>query len=257
MTGLNSLLGYLPAVAASRGLVELTGVCGQHGAFTVLGLPGSSPRCPSCWMAEERAASEAERRGHMLKMSGIPRKYREARFRDLAPVCEEQSTVLDAMKGWVGRLGRGEVVENVVIHGGPGTGKTHMVSASILNLIRRCGLFARYTTTCEMVDEIAASWSTPGKSESGEILRFGRYGLLVLDEVDVFDNPNPAMRHLNMVINHRYNEGLPTAFVTNQTPARLEELLGQRAVSRIFEDALVLSCPWEDYRKRHSAVSAA
>ncbi|BAK75805.1 DNA replication protein DnaC [Pseudogulbenkiania sp. NH8B] len=250
MTGLSNLQRYLPAMAAERGLVELGGCCDQHGPFTVLGVPGSTARCPACWMAEERSAGEAERREHMLRRSGIPRKYREARFRDLLPVCDEQGAVLSAVKGWVGRLGRGERVENLVIHGGPGTGKTHMASAAMLNLIQRCGLFARYATTCEMVDEIASSWGVPGRSESGELLRFGQYRLLVLDEVDVFDNPNPAMRHLNMVINHRYNEGLPTVFVTNQTPARLGEILGQRAVSRMFEDALVLACPWEDYRKR-------
>lgn len=257
MTGLNSLRRYLPSVSAAGGLVELSGKCEAHGPFAVMGLPGSTARCPACWLEDEREAREIERRGLMLRASGIPRKYREARFRDLVPVCDEQAAVLAAVKGWVGRLGRGERVENVVIHGGPGTGKTHMVSAAILNLIQRCGLGARYVTTCEMVDEIASSWSMAGKTESGEILRFGRCGLLVLDEVDVFDNPNPAMRHLNMVINHRYNEGLPTVFVTNQTPARLAEILGQRAVSRIFEDALVLACPWADYRKRGSAASAA
>lgn len=249
MTGLNSALQYMPAMVGKLGLSSAKGVCQQHGEFESAVMPGRLPVCMRCIAEKERAESLAGRRQALLLGCGVPRRYREAKFRDLLPVCEEQQQVIEAFKGWVARAGRDRDVGNVVVLGATGTGKTHMACAAALNLIGRCGLGVCYTTTARIKEEVCAAWGMMGRDESSELRRFASYPLLIIDEVDVFDQ-GPALRMLNSVIDRRSADGLPTIFISNQDRDRLVELVGVRAVSRMLERALTLQCGWEDYRLR-------
>ncbi|OHX10489.1 hypothetical protein BI347_22190 [Chromobacterium sphagni] len=152
-----------------------------------------------------------------------------------------------AFKGWVARAGRDSGSGNVVVLGTTGTGKTHMACAAALNLIARRGLRVHYTTTGQIKDEACSAWNAMGRDESTELRRFASYPLLIIDEVDCFEQ-GPALRQLNAVIDRRSAEGLPTIFISNQTLGVLTERVGARAVSRMMENALVLQCCWEDYR---------
>ncbi|MBM2884890.1 ATP-binding protein [Chromobacterium phragmitis] len=249
MTGLSSALQFLPAMVGKLGLTPAKGVCSRHGEFESAVLPGRVPVCMQCVAEQERVALVASRRQGLLLGCGVPGRYREAKFRDLEPVCEEQRQVIDAFKGWVARAGRDRDVGNVVLLGGTGTGKTHMACAAALNLIGRCGLGVCYTTTARIKEEVCSAWGMAGRDESSELRRFASYPLLIIDEVDVFDQ-GPALRMLNSVIDRRSADGLPTIYISNQDRDRLIELVGIRAVSRMLESALILQCGWGDYRLR-------
>lgn len=249
MPGLNKIGGQLSGLLAS--FRPLHGACDVHGVFSAM-VPAhvAAVVCPSCLIEAEAGQLRAQRLERLVACSGIPRRFLapEARFADLVPVSAAQAEVVGLFKRWVAAAGRGEEAGNVVLVGGTGTGKTHMACAAALNLARRAALAVRYTTAEEMKNEICAAWGDAGRSEDAEIRRFAAYPLLILDEVDIFATSGPAARMLNQVIDKRYGAGLPTVFISNETPEALEDLLGGRAISRIFEHATTLRCSWGDYR---------
>ncbi|WP_189338856.1 ATP-binding protein [Chromobacterium amazonense] len=247
---MNNALQYFPKVASLRGLARVTGYCDKHGGFTADVMPGSAPLCLRCDFENEAARRVAERRRAELWGCGVPGKFRQAKFRDLIEICPEQVAVLQAFKGWVARVGKDRNAGNVVMVGSTGTGKTHMASAAALNLISHCGLEVRYVTSDQMRVEVCETWGKPGRSENTELRRLAMYPLLIIDEIDILDANGHGLRILNRVIDARSVEGLPTVFISNQTQERLTDIVGVRAVSRMYENALVLQCYWEDFRAR-------
>lgn len=250
MTGLNEVAEYFPRAAARRGLVVVPGQCDAHGPFEALVPAGRRPVCPRCTEEKERLQEVERRRAGMLRQAGVPGRFSVATFSQLERVCDEQAAVIANFRRWVAGVGRGEVRSNAVLLGRTGTGKTHMSCAAVLALIRGCGIRARYVTSEQIKREVCESWGGGGESESRVLERYGAYPVLVLDEVDILDEKGPGLRVLNSVIDKRSGEQRPTVFISNQDQASLHELLGRRAVSRMFESALIMHCPWDDYRAR-------
>ncbi|MBX9298995.1 ATP-binding protein [Chromobacterium sp. TRC.1.1.SA] len=253
MDGLNKALRYFDGLAVLGRMVPAMGVCAVHGEFGAELLPGREPICLKCSHERERERRMQERREMLLQGCGIPGRYRQAKFRDLQPVCEAQAAVIEAFKGWVAWVGRDRNAGNVVITGGPGTGKTHMASAATLNLIGHRGLGVRYVTADQMRTEICETWGRPGRSEHAELSRFAAYPVLIIDEVEILDPNGHGLRYLNRVVDSRSAEGLPTVYISNQTKDGLRDMIGYRAVSRMYENALILQCSWGDYRDRRLA----
>ncbi|MEN7429667.1 ATP-binding protein [Chromobacterium sp. TRC.1.1.SA] len=247
---MSEALQYFPRVASLRGLARVSGHCATHGEFVAHVLPGRVPLCLRCDVEREAANRLAEQRRAVLWGCGVPGTFREAKFRDLLEVCPEQVAVLQAFKGWVARVGKDRSAGNVVMVGSTGTGKTHMASAAALNLIAHCGLDVRYVTSDQMRVEVCETWGKPGRSENVELRRLAMCPLLIIDEVDILDSNGHGLRILTNVIAARSRAGFPTVFISNQTKERLIEIVGQRAVSRMYENALVLQCYWEDFRAR-------
>ncbi|QOD84168.1 ATP-binding protein [Chromobacterium haemolyticum] len=250
MTGLSEVVEYFPRAAARRGLAVVLGQCDAHGPFEALVPAGRRPVCPRCTEEKERLQEVERRRAGMLRQAGVPGRFSVATFSQLERVCDEQAAVIANFKRWVAGVGRGEVYSNAVLLGRTGTGKTHMSCAAVLALIRGCGIRARYVTSEQVKREVCESWGGGGESESRVLERYGAYPVLVLDEVDILDERGPGLRVLNSVIDKRSGEQRPTVFISNQDQASLQELLGRRAVSRMFENALIMHCPWDDYRAR-------
>ncbi|WP_160310646.1 ATP-binding protein [Chromobacterium subtsugae] len=247
---MSDALQYFPRVASLRGLARVSGHCATHGEFVADVLPGREPLCLRCDVEREAASRLVEQRRAVLWGCGVPGKFRQAKFRDLLEVCPEQVAVLQAFKGWVARVGKDRSAGNVVMVGSTGTGKTHMASAAALNLISHCGLEVRYVTSDQMRIEVCDTWGKPGRSENAELRRLAKYPLLIIDEVDILDANGHGLRILNRVIDARSADGLPTVFISNQTQERLIDIVGPRAVSRMYENALALQCYWDDFRAR-------
>ncbi|WP_157889375.1 ATP-binding protein [Chromobacterium subtsugae] len=242
---------YFPRVAGFRGLAKISARCQKHGEFEAAVLSGVEPRCLRCELEIEREKQVASQQKATMARCGVPGKFRNAKFRDLLEICHEQVAVLNAFKKWVVKVGKDRNAGNVVMMGFTGTGKTHMASAAVLNLIAHRGLNVCYVTSDQMKTEVCETWGKAGRSESIELNRFASYSVLIIDEVELLDANGHGLRVLNRVIDMRSAEGLPTVFISNQTQERLSEIVGPRAASRMYENALVLQCYWEDFRKRH------
>ncbi len=213
-------------------------------------VPGKGARRCEC---KSQSAQEK-----LLAAARIPRRYQHCSLQNFYNV-KGNSFIWRAF-GEAQRLIRDyhAGVERGLLFMGPvGVGKTHL-SVAILQGLIESGVPCSFYEFGSLLKEIQDSYNPISKSSELKVLApVYQADVLVLDELGA-SKPTDWVRDTMMqIINTRYNDRRLTIFTTNyldtrRTPAdeTLEDRIGVRLRSRLYEMCKTVMLEGEDYRKR-------
>ncbi|HEU4594565.1 MAG TPA: ATP-binding protein [Pyrinomonadaceae bacterium] len=153
------------------------------------------------------------------------------------------------------------VERGLLFMGACGVGKTHLSVAVLRELMERKGVPCLFYEFGSLLKEIQDSYNPASHTSESKVLApVIEAEVLVLDELGA-SKPTDWVRDTMMqVINSRYNEKRLTIFTTNYTDARrtpseetLEDRIGARLRSRLYEMCRTVVIEGEDYRRRYDA----
>lgn len=164
---------------------------------------------------------------HIRQYANIPTRYKDAEF--IAKV-ENQEKLITAIKSNFNGKNFSQI-RDMLIYGGVGTGKTHLVVA-MLNKIINANIYCRYTTEHNLLDLYF-------QKKYDEFNAFKKVNILVIDEIGKRELVDWQMIQLEELISYRYNELLPTIFITNMNESEFKSFVGDRVASRLRENKVI------------------
>lgn len=203
---------------------------------------------------------EDERRAKWLEASRIPSRYGKCTLQNYYPIQGKfYRNQLSAFQYAYTLAGEYPAVnQGLVFMGTVGVGKTHLAVAILHELIVKKGINCLFYEFGSLLKEIQNSYNPISQTSELKVLEpVFNADVLVLDELGA-SKPTDWVRDTMMqIINTRYNNRKLTIFTTNYLDGRraegdetLEDRIGVRLRSRLFEMCKTVHLEGEDYRKK-------
>ncbi len=184
----------------------------------------------------------------------IPRRYEKCNLNNYYPKSQSQT---DA-KNFAFKLANNYPVteQGLLFMGTVGIGKTHL-AVSILKLLTERSFSCLFYEFGALLKEIQASYSQVAQTSELKVLApIFDAEILVLDEIGASKPTDWVRDTMAHIINTRYNDKKLTIFTTNYLDERraereetLEDRIGVRLRSRLFEMCRTISITGEDFRR--------
>ena len=227
---------------------------GLRYAHSVPGLPGNL--CRKKGVRPCRCQGE-ERSLKLVKAANLPRLYNGCTFSNYNPVAGNASQLRGFNQAY--RLvesypsdGRG-----LLLLGSCGVGKTHLAVAVLRGLIEK-GVGCLFYDFGALLKAIQSSYNTnPHSSESNVLAPVFESEVLVLDELGAARPTEWVLDTMLHIIRTRYNDRRLTIFTSNyldectgRDGETLEDRIGVRLRSRLYQMCQTVVIDGDDYRKR-------
>lgn len=197
-----------------------------------------------------------DRQQMLLEAARIPRRYSECSLSNYHPEKGNGSQLLAFNYAYRLVCEYPAIDRGLLLMGSVGIGKTHLSAAILRDLIER-GVPCLFYEFGSLLKEIQDSYNAASQSSELQVLAPAvEAEVLVLDELGA-SKPTDWVRDTMMqIINSRYNDKKLTIFTTNYLDRRhterdetLEDRIGVRMRSRLYEMCMTVHIEGEDYRK--------
>ena len=233
-------------------------------------MPPDAPLCPRCggkeWILESvdgrklaRPCScrEGRVRSQSLEAARIPERYRDCNFENFSDNHPSLTRAKEIAREFVDMYPAVEA--GLLLVGPAGRGKTHLACAVLSELVGSKGVAGLYADFSDLLMKIQTSFRPDADSSKESILQpFADAELLVLDELGASKPHAWVLDVLYNLLNTRYNRKKITIVTSNFEDEpdvaagerdRLEDRVGNRIRSRLFEMCLMVPLRGEDFRK--------
>ena len=242
------------------------GKCDKHGDFefkySESAMPGRfmvSSVCVKCVNERDMfveseilridAENEEKRITDKILSCGVSKRNLSKTFDTYLTVTPEQEKAKRLYKGFSDSVCNGSSINNIIVCGSVGTGKTHLAS-SVVNDITRGGKTCELVKIIELIRQFKRTWAKDANHTEKEFLDYyTNISALIIDEVGVQFGSDTEKMIIFDIIDGRYNNMLPTALISNLALSEVKELIGDRVIDRLREDGgQVIAMQWESHR---------
>lgn len=217
-------------------------------------MPGKGARRCSCRSEDHRAK--------LIGAAHIPRRYQECSLQNYRPVNDNSSQLLAFNYAFKLVREYPAVDRGLLFMGTVGVGKTHL-SVAILRGLMEKGVPCLFFEFSTLLKEIQNSYNPVSQTSELEVLApVYETEVLVLDELGAVKPTDWVRDTMMQIISNRYNDKKLTIFTTNYMDARysardevLEDRIGVRLRSRLYEMCRSVQMEGEDYRRKLDAAT--
>lgn len=210
-------------------------------------IPGKGARICSCRKIESQHGK--------FESVRLPKRYDGFHFGNYKPQNASQTIALKSAMNFA--MEYPAVDRGLLLMGSVGVGKTHL-AVSILKGLTERGFSCLFYEFSSLLKEIQDSYNPhTHASELSVLAPVLNTEILVLDELGASKPTDWVRDTLAHVINTRYNEKKFTVFTTNYLDMRpndreetLEDRVGVRVRSRLYEMCRTVSMEGKDYRRK-------
>lgn len=156
-------------------------------------------------------------------------------------MCDVHISHITCKPSWIPTLreARNGQLQTLLLHGNPGSGKTHLACGLISDFIEAKRQTARFFSW----DSIHRGWldEYSGSSPANLSYQLSEIPLLVIDDLGSRDVSEKFLSWMQVVLGIRYDCKRPTIVTTNLTPDETRECVGDANWSRLKPTPLLIS----------------